>query len=244
MGTLGKRWVHTKETKEKLRLSKLGSKNPMFGKVFSSSHRQKISDAMKGRMPKNIKLFLSSKNREKALKAFRERIIPIKELELKSERMRGKLNPFWGKKHTQETINKVISAHKGIPSPLRGRKRMDMTGENNWNWKGGKETVKARKVFYERKRQSLKKVNSGKHSFEQWQELKAKYGFMCLCCKKVEPEIKLTQDHIIPLDKWRAYIQFHPEIKYGCDDMENIQPLCGSCNGKKATKIINFINQL
>ena len=95
--------------------------------------------------------------------------------------------------------------------------------------------------FASHRRRAGKREGGGLHTFEQWQELKQKYGFMCLCCKGVEPEIKLTEDHIIPLSRWKTYIKFHPEINYGCDDIENIQPLCQFCNSKKATKVVNYI---
>jgi 5-methylcytosine-specific restriction endonuclease McrA len=81
---------------------------------------------------------------------------------------------------------------------------------------------------YSRKRRNSKFEAEGFHTQGEWDLLKVQYGFMCPSCKKKEPEIKLTEDHIIPLSKG------------GSDYIENIQPLCGNCNCKKATKILKY----
>ncbi len=111
------------------------------------------------------------------------------------------------------------------------------TGINSPFWKGGKENH----LWHNRQRKINKIGIGGSHTLEEWITLKMKYGFMCVCCKKSEPEIKLTEDHIIPISKWETYIKFHPEIKYQCDDIENIQPLCKSCNVKKYTNIVYYL---
>ena len=97
------------------------------------------------------------------------------------------------------------------------------------NPKKWKQENKDRVNFSNRKRDRLKKCSEGSHTLSEWQKLKEKYNYLCLCCKKQEPFIKLTEDHIVPLSLG------------GTDYIENIQPLCLSCNDRKWIKVINYI---
>jgi 5-methylcytosine-specific restriction endonuclease McrA len=82
--------------------------------------------------------------------------------------------------------------------------------------------------FQEKQRKIRKRMNGGSHTQGEWETLKAQYNFTCPACKKEEPTIKLTRDHIIPLSKG------------GSHNIENIQPLCFSCNSRKNTKTIKY----
>ena len=103
-----------------------------------------------------------------------------------------------------------------------------ITGEKSPCFKGGYENH----LWHNRQRR-IKKLNAeGSHTFEEWEELKKKYNYMCLCCKQFEPKITLSEDHIIPLS-----------LK-GTDNIENIQPLCRNCNSRKYNKIINYFPKM
>lgn len=57
---------------------------------------------------------------------------------------------------------------------------------------------------------------------EQWQEIKAAYGFRCVYCgRKMQ---RLTMDHITPI------------VQGGNHTASNIVPACQSCNSKKHTR--------
>mgnify|MGYP001365020281 CR=1 FL=1 len=105
-------------------------------------------------------------------------------------------------------------------------------GMNNNMWKGGISLEKQYYTYRSRLRKLRKIKVGGTHTIEQWKELKNKYKYTCLCCKKTEPKITLTEDHIIPI------------TKKGTDFIDNIQPLCRSCNSHKHTKIINYLNTI
>lgn len=197
-------YERSKEQKERMRLlglSQKGNKNPFFGKSHSKESREKIS-------------------------------------------IGKKKNPtrYWlGKKRSKETKEKISVANKGQKAWNEGKEMPK--GEFSANWKGGKTLdknyfnkryknlsaeMKKDEIWRRNKRNRMKRTNGGLHTLKEWNNLIKEFKNTCPCCKKSEPEIKLTQDHIIPISKG------------GTDDISNIQPLCGKCNSKKGKKIITF----
>ena len=137
-----------------------------------------------------------------------------------------------GHKPSEEIKRKIGKANKGNLVSLKTRKKISKhnKGKNNYFWKDGRCQDKKYMSWLNRQRRIRKKGNGGFHTLTEWENLKAQYNWTCPCCHKGEPEIKLTEDHIIPL------------IKGGSDNIENIQPLCHSCNSRKHTKVIKFSN--
>lgn len=174
----------------------------------------------------------------------RKRGITMKE-KYKSVTLTGKTNTrdcfgrfVSGHKPSSETKLKMSNSHKDNPQRYwLGRKitqkmrdaiskaNKEKVGELAPNWRGGKTPI------YKKLRTAALRVSGGTHTKEDWEKLKTKYLNMCLCCKRAEPSIVLTKDHIVPVSKG------------GTDDISNIQPLCKSCNSRKHVKDINYISQ-
>ena len=66
----------------------------------------------------------------------------------------------------------------------------------------------------------------GSYTAAEWKALVEHYGGKCLCCGR--DNIKLSADHVIPV------------AKGGSSNIDNIQPLCKSCNSRKGDKTINY----
>lgn len=138
-----------------------------------------------------------------------------------------------GSKISEETRKKLSLAKKGKPSNWKGRTasletRLKMSSSRkeyflriNPNYRY--DPRDKREIRKERIR-----LNGGSHSSGEWHNLKAQYNWRCPSCKREEPEIKLTKDHIRPVSRG------------GSDNIENIQPLCEMCNVNKNTKVIRF----
>lgn len=103
-------------------------------------------------------------------------------------------------------------------------------------YEANKEIITRKNKEYRKRRPEVKQISElnrerrikeagGKFTTAEWTALCERYGNICLCCKR---EVKLTVDHVIPVSKG------------GRNDIENIQPLCLTCNVRKNTKVIDY----
>ena len=77
----------------------------------------------------------------------------------------------------------------------------------------------------ESKRKILLQLSKDHYTPEQWLGLLSEYKNQCLRCGK---QNGLAADHIVPA------------ILGGSDGIENIQPLCKSCNSSKGIRTIDY----
>lgn len=81
---------------------------------------------------------------------------------------------------------------------------------------------------YKNVRRSRIAGGGGSFTPDEWIQLITYHGRRCPCCGRQEPEVKLTADHIVPVSKG------------GSSNIDNIQPLCLSCNCSKQDKSIDY----
>ena len=83
-----------------------------------------------------------------------------------------------------------------------------------------------RHCAHNHKRRAMIAGNGGSYTTDEWNALCNQYENRCLSCGA--QDVKLTVDHVIPI------------IKGGHNSIDNIQPLCTSCNSKKGAQIIDY----
>lgn len=94
-------------------------------------------------------------------------------------------------------------------------------------WKrNNKERHRAIQHTARRRYRARKRGAGGSHTTAEWEALVKYYEGRCLCCGR--DDVKLTIDHIVPVSKG------------GSNNIDNIQPLCFSCNASKQAKIIDY----
>ena len=79
------------------------------------------------------------------------------------------------------------------------------------------------------RRRARIKANGGSFSAAEWTALVERCGNRCVACFTPSTAAALEPDHIVPI------------ALGGSNAISNIQPLCRSCNARKAAKVHNYI---
>lgn len=188
---------------------------PHLGKHRSEETKKKISESLKGKKGYNKGHFVKKPERTKEEKKILNREKAKRWRRISPDKFKRCIEKY--KENNKEHIEKVKNDWY--------EKNKDKIKEYIKDWRNNN---KDKISIHSKKRRARKFGNGGSHTLGEWQTIKAQYNYTCPCCHRSEPEIKLTEDHIIPLSKG------------GGDNIENIQPLCKSCNCKKHTKLTKF----
>ena len=89
------------------------------------------------------------------------------------------------------------------------------------------------------KRRVSKLKIGGSYTAEEWTCKLQEYNYQCAICNKIVEEIPQDQfekDHIIPISKWTGWAEEN-KPNYEGNEIQNMQPLCKSCNAIKGNKI-------
>lgn len=166
----------------------------------------------------------SDETRKKRTDKLRGRHWKVKDTSRYGKHLIGRAPWNKGKKMPSGKDHPNFGKHWKIKDTSRFGKHIE--GEKNPKWRGGVSKDPIYVSWSKNKRNRVIKrikIERGTHTFGEWELLKSQYGFRCPSCGENEPKIKLTEDHIIPLSKG------------GSDRIENVQPLCLSCNCRKHT---------
>lgn len=124
------------------------------------------------------------------------------------------------KRHYDENQAVILERHREYFRQNQQR----LTAANQAWARANPERIK----MYEERRRVLKLNVGAGFTFDEWQEMKARYDYRCLRCGRQEPEIALEMDHVLPL------------AQGGPHEASNIQPLCRSCNAQKHKQATDY----
>jgi 5-methylcytosine-specific restriction endonuclease McrA len=125
---------------------------------------------------------------------------------------------YWRLHSKTPRMRKYFQARNRTPEHRLYQQLYDALLHRTTKWRAGR---RAR----DHKREALLRGDSGSWTAAQFEVLCVAVGHRCTCCGKRR---KLHADHIIPVSKG------------GRNIIENIQPLCHSCNESKNDKICKY----
>ena len=82
------------------------------------------------------------------------------------------------------------------------------------------------RAAHKHRRRTRKTKAGGSYTAAEFKAIVRHYGGKCLCCGRTD--VKLAADHVVPV------------AKGGSSNIDNIQPLCKSCNSSKGTQTIDY----
>ncbi len=122
------------------------------------------------------------------------------------------------KKYVENNVDKVREA-------VRKSQKKNIDRVKGYIKKWFEDNPLKRKEYHQNRR-ARTIGNGGTVSSLDWKSILSFYGNVCLCCGR--SDVKLTQDHVVPLKLG------------GIHSVDNLQPLCGICNSRKSTKVIDY----
>lgn len=202
-------------------------KNPNYQKEYREKHKEETKKYNKEYRKKNFGYYKeyqkkwAKNNPEKVKKHAKKNYQQHKEKRIKYIQKWREKNIEKRKKYEK----KYTEEHKKETSKYR-QNHQKQRKENQQCWVNENRDYV---YFYNAKRRAKKRNAEGSHTFKEWLDLKEKCNYICQMCGLKEPFESqsykfLTQDHITPLDKG------------GSDYIDNIQPLCKSCNSIKGNR--------
>lgn len=133
----------------------------------------------------------------------------------KNKKRNAEINEKWRKQNREKANSAARRRYQNNPEKHRETTRRFLTT------KEGKEARRHNQAI----RRARKRASEGSFTQDEWKLLCEQYGNHCLACGK---RGNLTVDHVTPLSLG------------GKNTIDNIQPLCLSCNSAKKDKIIDY----
>ena len=142
---------------------------------------------------------------------------------------RNKLARKWRTKN-KDRINKELrdwyKSNPGKNKEYHDKWIVDNVEKTKENSKRYKSNNKDKVRENDRNRRARIKKSKGIITKEEWSAVLEKHGNKCLCCGRTD--VKMTMDHVKPI------------FIGGSHTVDNVQPLCLSCNSKKHIKHIDY----